>query len=89
MKYELDSNKSFLNLTKHGLSLEEATFLWEVPNIIIEARTVDEPSFMIIGKIKGKFYSCIFTDRAEATRLISARRSRKEEEALYYESIKT
>jgi uncharacterized DUF497 family protein len=44
---------------------------------------------MIIGKLNTVFYSCIYTTRGEdVIRLISARRSRKSEEAIYYEYIK-
>lgn len=88
MKFEYNSQKSTINKTKHGLSLEEAKTLWDVPSIEIKAKTIDEPRFMIIGKIKGKFYSCIYTLRGDAIRLISARRSRKSEENIYHEHIK-
>ncbi len=74
MKFEYDKNKSIINKEKHGISLEEA-------------KTIDEPRFMIIGKINGKFYSCIYTMRKEVIRLISARRSRKSEEEIYHENI--
>ena len=87
MKIEYDAKKSTINLDKHGLSLEEAKELWSVTAVEVEARTVDEPRFMIIGKIKGKFYSCIYTNRGDAIRLISARRSRKSEEKVYHEHI--
>ena len=87
MIFDLDPKKSEANREKHKVSLQEATLLWSVQAVVIEARTQDEPRFMIIGKLKGKFYSCIFTVRGEAIRLISARRSREKEEAIYYEHI--
>jgi len=89
MKFEYDHEKSLANHAKHGISLEEAKLLWSVPVVEIEARTVDESRFMVIGKIKGKFYSCVFTKRADVIRLISARRSRKSEEKVYYDCVKT
>lgn len=89
MKFTYDDKKSIINQSKHGISLEEAKKLWLVPSMEIEARTIDEPRFMIIGKLNGKFYSCIYTVRGEVIRLISARRSRKIEEEIYYEHIKT
>ena len=87
MKFEYDPQKSLANLQKHGVSLEEAVQLWSVVAVEIGARTSDEPRFMIIGKLGGKFHSCIFTKRGEMIRLISARRSRKEEEKIYHEHI--
>lgn len=77
MKFEYDNHKSTANKAKHGISLEDAKDLWAVPAVELEAKTIDEPRYMIIGKINGKFYSCIYTIRGETIRLISARRSRK------------
>lgn len=87
MKFEYDPKKSIVNRSKHGISLEEAKELWLVPSIEVKARTMDEPRFMIIGKIRGKFYSCIYTMRNNVIRLISARRSRASEESIYHEHI--
>lgn len=90
MKFEYDQKKSKINKNKHGLELEEAKALWLSPFVEIEANTVDEPRFMVIGTIKEKFYSCIYTVRGgDVIRLISARRSRKSEEKIYNEHIKT
>ena len=89
MKFEYDHQKSVLNKSKHGITLEEAKELWLVPAVEIEARTADEPRFMIIGKVNERFYSCIYTIRGSAIRLISARRSRKSEEKIYHEYLKT
>ena len=90
MEFEFDKNKSASNKQKHGISLEEAKMLWLAPHIEIAAKTLDEPRFMVIGKIRDKFYSCVYTTRgAGVIRLISARRSRKSEEVLYHEHIKT
>ena len=88
MEFEYDPPKSEANRKKHGISLEDAAQLWEVTGVEIQARTEDELRFLRIGKIEGKFYSCIFTTRkAGAIRLISARRSRAEEENIYKENI--
>lgn len=89
MKFEWNPHKSELNYNKHGVSLEQAKWLWVVPHVEIKARTQDEPRYMIIGRLKGKLYSCVYTTRNGAIRLISARRSRKSEENIYYEYIQT
>ena len=89
MEFEFDKNKSVSNKQKHGINLEEASALWAAPHIEI-AKTLDEPRFMVIGKVHGKFYSCVYTTRGVGIiRLISARRSRKAEEVIYHEPIKT
>ena len=87
MEFEYDEEKSLLNEKKHGISLADARELWVVPRVEMPARTADEPRFMTVGKLRGKFYSCIFTMRGSKIRLISARRSRVEEEKDYHETI--
>ena len=87
IKFEYHQAKSLVNRQKHGISLEEAKELWRVPNIQIDAQVLNEPRVMIIGKVKGKFHSCVFTMRGEVIRLISARRSRSTEERIYHERI--
>ena len=49
----------------------------------IPARTIDEPRWLVIGQIDGKHWSVVVTYRRHRIRIISARRSRKEEVALY------
>jgi len=89
MKFEYDPKKSIANKAKHGLSLDEAKLLWLSPFVEIEAREMEEPRFMVIGKIGERFYSCIYTMRNNVIRLISARCSRKSEEKIYHDHVKT
>ena len=49
----------------------------------IPARTTDEPRWLLVGKIDQKHWSAVITRRAENIRLISVRRSRDEEVAIY------
>ena len=44
---------------------------------------VDEPRFLVIGKINNKHWSAITTYRNNKTRIISVRRSRKKEIEIY------
>ena len=87
MNFEFDPVKSASNKLKHGISLEYAVEIWGSAYIEVKAKTVGEDRWMAIGKIRDKFYSCVFTIRGSSIRLISARRSRKSEEAIYYENI--
>jgi uncharacterized DUF497 family protein len=87
MEYEFDDRKSEINLRKHGIDFIEAQDLWNDPDRIeIPAKTIDEQRFLLIGKISDKSWSCIFTHRGEKVRIISARRSRKEEIDIYESS---
>ena len=84
MKYELDEQKSQSNRHKHGINFLEAQELWNDPDLLeIPARTSDEPRLMVIGRIGGKHWSAVVTPRGDNIRIISVRRSRTEEVALY------
>jgi uncharacterized DUF497 family protein len=85
MKFEFDPNKSRSNAEKHGIDFETAQALWKDERLIVVfSREADEPRFLAIGKIKDKHWSAVFTERGENIRLISVRRSRKQE-ILFYE----
>jgi uncharacterized DUF497 family protein len=84
MEFEFDPRKSAANLIKHGIDFTAAQRLWDDPELIeIPARTIDEPRFLLIGRIDGRHWSAVVTYRTGKTRIISVRRSRKEEIALY------
>jgi uncharacterized protein len=58
--------------------------LWNDADFIeIPLKTIDEPRFLVIGKILEKHWSAIITYRSEKLRIISVRRSRKEEVEIY------
>jgi len=82
--FEFDEDKSKSNLEKHGIDFVEAQHLWNDPDLLeIPAKTSDEPRFLVIGKIAGKHWSGVVTYRGTKIRIISVRRSRTEEVALY------
>lgn len=84
MKFEYDPAKSKSNESKHGINFEQAQQLWlDSLRVEIEAKSAIEPRFMVIGKIEGRCWSAIVTYREQTVRIISVRRSRKEEVALY------
>ena len=84
MEFEFDPKKSDTNKTKHGIDFHEAQALWDDPDFIeIPVTTSDEPRQLVIGKISGKHWSAVVTYRGEKIRIISSRRSRKEEVDLY------
>ena len=84
MEFEYDEVKSQINLKKHGIDFVQAQAVWEdLERVEIPARTVDEPRSMVIGKIGAQHWSAVITYRDEKTRIISARRSRREEIHIY------
>ena len=84
MEFEFDQRKSQINKKKHGIDFVEAQALWDDPDRIeIPAKTIDEERLLIIGKISDKCWSAIITYRNEKARIISVRRSRREEIETY------
>lgn len=76
MEFEFDSNKSNLNKEKHKIDFIEAQQLWLDPDRIeIPAKTVDEPRFIVVGKIRDKHWSAVITYREGRKRIISVRRA--------------
>ena len=87
MFFKYDENKSKL---KHGVYFEEAKRLWQDPYAfeIPSLSCNDEDRFLVIGRIDSINWTTIITYRGKNIRIISVRRSRKQEENLY-ESIRT
>ena len=84
INFEFDKQKSQINKSKHGIDFIEAQALWEdTDRVEIPAKTIDEERYLLIGKISDKCWSAIFTYRGEKVRIISVRRSRKEEVEIY------
>lgn len=84
MEFEYDAAKSMSNLEKHGINFKDARQLWRDPKaLLIKARPVVESRWIAIGCIDQKHWSAIFTYRGERIRIISVRRSRTKEIALY------
>ena len=84
MEFEFDDAKSQANAVKHGIDFVVAQVLWlDELYIEIPARTDGEPRYLVIGLIDGKHYSAVITYRESRVRIISVRRSRVEEVAIY------
>jgi uncharacterized protein len=84
LEFEFDPEKSRLNKEKHGIDFNEVQELWNDTDYAeIDAKPGNEPRTMVIGQIKGKLWTVIVTLRANRIRIISARRSRSKEAAIY------
>jgi uncharacterized protein len=84
VQFEFDDAKSEANATKHGIDFVAAQALWLDECLIeVPAKTVDELRSLVIGIIQSKHYSAVVTHRGGHIRIISVRRSRAKEVALY------
>jgi uncharacterized protein len=55
MNFEFDPKKSLSNFVKHGINFVQAQLLWEDSNLLsIQAKEIDEPRTLFIGKIDDK-----------------------------------
>lgn len=82
--FEFDGEKSQANLHKHGIDFHDAQALWQDQDLLeIQAKSDDEPRYVVIGLIVDKHWSAVITYRGEKIRIISVRRSRKSEVELY------
>ncbi|MHB1528922.1 MAG: BrnT family toxin [Acidiferrobacteraceae bacterium] len=84
LAFEYHEPKSRANFAKHGIDFVKAQRLWDDPDLLeIPAKMEDEPRFLMIGQIDGTHGSAVITYRHAHIRIISVRRSRTEEVALY------
>lgn len=84
MDFEFDEAKSLANAAKQGIEFVAAQALW-LDELLLEipARTENEQRSLVIGLIGGKHYSAVVTHRERRVRIISVRRSRREEVEIY------
>ena len=84
MEFEFDTRKSDSNKAKHGMDFHQAQALWDDPDLIeVPILTDDEPRFLVVGRIAERHWAGIITYRGDRIRIISVRRARKEEVAIY------
>ncbi len=87
MNFEFDPAKSASNREKHGIDFEEAQQLWADPDLLeVPAVSVDEPRFLMIGRIGDRIWAAVATWREDRIRIISVRRARPME-IEHYESF--
>ncbi len=82
--FEFDKNKSESNKDKHGIGFETAKKLWLDPNRVeIPARWVNEPRYILIAWVNNELWTVVYTKRNKNTRIISVRKSRRDEKEIY------
>lgn len=83
--FEFDPVKSEFNKQKHGVDFVAAQKLWEDQyRVVVPARTTDEVRYLMIAGMDERLWSAIYTVRNEKIRIISVRRSRTNEQEIYY-----
>jgi uncharacterized DUF497 family protein len=84
--FEWDDAKAQSNLTKHGVPFAYAARVFLDPHCVeFDASRVGDQEVRrkAVGRIEGKLYVVVFTDRGGARRIISARRTNTMEQSAY------
>ena len=84
--FEWDSEKDQINFQKHRIRFDVAANVFKDENRIDqfdEEHSDEENRYITIGRVKEILF-VVYTEREDATRLISARRANKEERRNYY-----
>jgi hypothetical protein len=89
--YEWDDTKNRDNLSKHGLSFDDAETVFAGPCVTFEDTRFDygEPRFITLGLLDGRVVVIAHTQRSGATRVISMRKGNSREEKAYTERLET
>jgi len=84
MEFEYDPEKSQANEVKHGIDFEQAKGLWsDDDRLVIPARSESEPRWAMLAQHGAKVWAAFYTLRGRRVRLISVRRARPNETAMY------
>jgi len=84
MSISYDPNKNQINIGKHGLDFVDAIKIFCGP--ILQARSLfeGEERWLAVGLVRGIEITVIYTVRCQSVRVITVRRSRKNEREKYY-----
>jgi uncharacterized DUF497 family protein len=89
MQFDWDNNKAERNLSKHGVSFEEAKTVFDDPfyvDFYDPDHSEDEERYLIVGQSsRGRLLIVSYTEREDSIRLISAREVTRTEREAYEE----
>lgn len=89
MEFEWNPDKAKINLEKHGVSFQEASTVFNDPLSVTfpdPDHSIGENRYVIIGISRfGQLLVVSHTDRGEKVRIISARKTTRQERRFYEE----
>ena len=92
LRFEWDPAKREVNLLKHDIDFRDAIAVFDDSQVVYEDASRPEHGerrTKAIGRVGGALICVIFTDRGERRRIISARRTRRDERERYRQSAET
>jgi uncharacterized protein len=89
MRFEWDERKRKSNLRKHGIDFVgcEAIFAGTVKTMIDGRADYGEERFVTFGLLDDCVVAVVHTEAADTIRVISIRKAKKHEQALFFEGI--
>ena len=89
MNFEWDENKAARNMSKHGVSFEEAKTVFDDPlyvDFYDPDHSDEEDRYIIVGEShRGRLLIASYTERGKTIRFISAREVTRKEREVYEE----
>jgi hypothetical protein len=85
--FEWDEAKRRSNIEEHGIDFEDAAAIFSRPYLRMRSDRNNEVRFVAIGCIEDIEIAVVYTVRAGACRIISARRARTNEREDYHQAI--
>ena len=89
--YEWDETKNQENLSRHGISFDDAETVFAGPCVTFEDNRFDygEPRFITLGHLEGRIVVVAHTPLGAHMRIISMRKGNRREEKAYQERLET
>lgn len=89
MKFEWDERKRKSNLRKHRIDFVgcEAIFAGTVKTMIDDRADYGKERFVTFGLLNDRVVAVVHTESADTIRVISIRKAKKYEQALFFEGI--
>ena len=89
MEFEWDRNKATVNLSRHGVSFDEAKTVFQDPFYVIfddPDHSFQEDQYIVIGQsTQNRLLFISYIEREDTVRLIGARKATPSERELYEE----
>ncbi len=90
-KIDWDAAKNKINMEKHGLNFEDASFVFDSPTVTFEDDRYGygEKRYITLGLLGQREVVIVHTPRAEQTRIISMRKANARERKIYKKRLET
>lgn len=83
MVFEWDAEKRLLTIIKHGIDMADAVQIFARNPMILSSSRNGEDRHLAVGPLNGVMIAVAFVMRGNATRVITARRARRNERSAY------